>query len=124
MDGGAGGGSPGGRVPLGKRSAGPPGGRPDRLSTGFLAGLLVLGHALTGWLLLRSFLASPPDGWDQGSVTAAGVPAMWAHLLSWITEWGTSQLVRAGWLRMWWIVPPLLVMVVSLIRLLYVVQQP
>ncbi|MYY10348.1 hypothetical protein GT204_15905 [Streptomyces sp. SID4919] len=102
----------------------PPQERPDRSAVAVLVGLLVLGNALTGWLLLRSFLASPSDGWDQGSVTAAGVPAMWAHVLSWLTEWGTWQLVGAGRLRMWWMVPPVLVMAVSLVRMLYVTQQP
>ncbi|MFD4834572.1 hypothetical protein ACFWPV_32765 [Streptomyces uncialis] len=130
------GGPMGGRVPLEKPerperpeeghgpAARPPGERPDRVSVAVLVVLLVLGNALTGGLLLRSFLASPPDGWDQASITAAGVPAMWAHVLSWLTEWGTWQLVRAGWLRMWWMVPPVLVMAVSLVRMLYVTQQP
>ncbi|MFD5920439.1 hypothetical protein ACFVYP_30490 [Kitasatospora sp. NPDC058201] len=91
----------------------------DRAALALLGGLLVAGNLLTAWLLLKSFLVRPPDGhWDQESVTAAGVPAMCAHIGSWLTDWGTVHLVRWGLLRPWWYAVPIAVGVVSLVRML------
>ncbi|MFD5088446.1 hypothetical protein ACFWOG_38285 [Kitasatospora sp. NPDC058406] len=91
----------------------------DRAALALLEGLLVAGNLLTAWLLLKSFLVRPPDGhWDQESVTAAGVPAMCAHIGSWLTDWGTVYLVRWGLLRPWWYAVPIAVGVVSLVRML------
>ncbi|MEE1821937.1 hypothetical protein PUR61_06985 [Streptomyces sp. BE20] len=90
-----------------------------RVALALLGGLLVAGNLLTAWLLLKSFLVRPPDGhWDQESVTAAGVPAMCAHIGSWLTDWGTAHLVRWGLLRPWWYAVPIAVGVVSLVRML------
>ncbi|MFI2211297.1 hypothetical protein [Streptomyces sp. NPDC020141] len=94
----------------------------ERAARFVLKGLLLAGNLLTAWLLLKSFLVRPPGGrWDQESITAAGVPAMSAHIGSWITGWGTLYLVRLGGIRPWWFAVPIVIGTVSLGRLLILV---
>ncbi len=89
-----------------------------------VGGLLAAGNLLTGWLLVTSFLVRPPGGaWDRASITAAGVPAMSAHIGSWLTEWATFHLVRWRLVPPWWYAVPIAVGTVSLVWLFVLTEK-
>ncbi|MFF3554914.1 hypothetical protein ACWD4V_20655 [Streptomyces tsukubensis] len=89
-----------------------------------VGGLLAAGNLLTGWLLVTSFLVRPPGGArDQASITAAGVPAMSAHIGSWLTEWATFHLVRWRLVPLRWYAVPIAVGTVSLVWLFVLMEK-
>ncbi|MGW1145627.1 hypothetical protein ACWD6I_11310 [Streptomyces sp. NPDC002454] len=129
-DDGPGAGSGDGRTPLTGAGAvdgtggAPSADRAERVLRTVLVALLAAANALTVWLLLTALLVRPPGGrWEQEHVTAAGVPAMTAHIGSWLTEWGTYHLVRWGWLRPWWYAVPVVVALGSLLWMLVLMDR-
>ncbi|MEU5404173.1 hypothetical protein ABZ348_33365 [Streptomyces sp. NPDC005963] len=72
--------------------------------------LLVLANVLTAYLMYPAFTSSDLDA-------SVGVPLLIAFHLALGTDWLTSTLARAGWVTMWWCVPPTLLALASLGRM-------
>ncbi|MFE1231892.1 hypothetical protein [Streptomyces sp. NPDC059442] len=78
---------------------------------------LLLGHLVTGYLVLLAYTVEPDGPWDRQAVTNSGFAAGFGLAVSLVTALLTLWFVKAEWSRRWWFALPTALAVAAVLRL-------
>ncbi|WP_101257358.1 hypothetical protein [Streptomyces barkulensis] len=79
--------------------------------------LLVLAHAVAGYLIFLAYMSGTANPWEPDAAAHSGFTAGPALLATGVCALLTWRFVRAGRLRRWWYALPVLPNLAALLRL-------
>ncbi|MFH9432086.1 hypothetical protein ACH4JZ_27835 [Streptomyces sp. NPDC017615] len=89
-----------------------------------LCGLVLTpGHLVTAYLVFLACVARPAGPWDSETVAHSNFAAGFALAGSVVLGLLTWGFVKAGWVRRWWYVAPVVLGVAALLRLTLLAPQ-
>ncbi|MCC0098523.1 hypothetical protein K7B10_27895 [Streptomyces flavotricini] len=97
--------------------AGPRPGALGRFAAAVCSGVLLLGHLVTGYVLLLACAVEPDGPWDRQAVAGSGFAAGAGLCLAALLAPFSWVFVKARRLRAWWFVRPVATAVPAVLRL-------